>query len=99
MLNRLVNRHSQIDYTIKCMFPKWADWDIQYTSKGLLKHRLGQALKYVAFAAAIVGVYRARRQGLALRAVPDMLRMFLRSGAMTFLDGLQGFIAQVASKV
>ena len=81
------------------MFPKWSDWDIQYTQKGLLKHRVRQALKYVAFAAAIVGVYRARKGGIALSALPDMLKMFLRFGALRVLGGLQNFIAKVASRV
>lgn len=94
-----MTRYSQIDYTIKCMFPKWADWDIQYTSKGLLKHRLRQALKYAAFVAAIVGLYRARKHGVALRAIPDMVRLVMRLGALRILNGLQGFFAKVASKV
>lgn len=81
------------------MFPKWADWNIQYTAKGLRKHRLRQALRYAAFAAAIVGLYRARRQGVAWRALPDMVRLAMRLGALRILDGLQGFLAKVASKV
>lgn len=81
------------------MFPKWRDWHIQYTSKGLLKYRLRQALKYVAFAAAIVGLYRARKKGVAVTALPGLLRMFVREGALRLLNGLQGVLAKVASRV
>lgn len=88
-----------MDYTIKCMFPKWRDWHIQYTPKGLLKRRVWQALKYVAFAAAIVGVYRARRGGVALAAMPDLLRVLGRSAVLRVLDGLQRFGGKVAGMV
>ncbi|KAI4257145.1 MAG: hypothetical protein LQ352_001785 [Teloschistes flavicans] len=37
--------YSQIDFTFRCMFPKWSDWEVQYTRKGLLKRQARQALK------------------------------------------------------
>ena len=52
---------SQIDYSIRCMFPKWSDWNIQYTTKGLIKHRLAQTLKVIALVVSITGAFYIRR--------------------------------------
>ena len=45
------------------MFPKWSDWDIEYSRKGLIKRRIRQSLTFIAFAAGIVGLYRIRWSG------------------------------------
>ena len=45
------------------MFPKWSDWDIGYTRKGLIKRRIRQSLTFIAFAVSIVGLYRIRWNG------------------------------------
>lgn len=42
------------------MFPKYSDWNIQYTRKGLLKRRLSQLLKVILLAASIVGAWYIR---------------------------------------
>ena len=42
------------------MFPKWSDWNIQYTTKGLLKHRFSQLLKVTVLAASIIGAWHIR---------------------------------------
>ncbi|KAL8736242.1 MAG: hypothetical protein Q9166_000397 [cf. Caloplaca sp. 2 TL-2023] len=54
--------YSQIDFTFRCMFPKWSDWDFQYTRKGLLKKRARQALGILLFIAVIGGAYALRQQ-------------------------------------
>lgn len=41
------------------MFPKWNDWNIQYTTKGLVKHRIKQTLRTVVFLTGILGLYYA----------------------------------------
>ena len=45
------------------MFPKWSDWDIEYSRKGLIKRRIRQSLTFIAFAAGIVGLCRIRWSG------------------------------------
>jgi hypothetical protein len=41
-------RRSQIDFTLRCMFPRYSDWDVSYTRKGLIKYRVLRTLKYLA---------------------------------------------------
>lgn len=60
------------------MFPKWSDWNIQYTTKGLLKHRTSQILKVVALAASILGAY--------------YLRYDVRGGFMGMLRSVRGYV-------
>ncbi|KAL8781921.1 MAG: hypothetical protein Q9194_000114 [Teloschistes cf. exilis] len=52
--------YSQIDFTLRCMFPKWSDWDFQYTRKGLLKRQARQALSVLLVASVVVGAYTLR---------------------------------------
>ena len=60
------------------MFPKWSDWNIQYTTKGLLKHRISQVLKVIALAATIVGVWYIRHD--------------ISGGLMGFLGLVRGYV-------
>lgn len=77
------------------MFPKWKDWDVTYTRKGLLKQRLRQALKYIAFVAAIVGVYRTRQAGQSMVDIPNLLRQYVRFALLR----IQGTVNRVIAKV
>ncbi|KAL8832198.1 MAG: hypothetical protein Q9191_000414 [Dirinaria sp. TL-2023a] len=56
--NGTVYPFSQIDYSLRCMFPKWSDWDIEYTRQGIVKKRIRRALSFIAFVAGIVGSYQ-----------------------------------------
>ena len=42
-----LHRRTQIDFGIRCMFPRWDDFNIQYTRKGLSKLRVRRALKII----------------------------------------------------
>lgn len=44
------------------MFPKWGDWDLQYTRKGLLKKQAQRALNVLLLVVVIAGPYILRRQ-------------------------------------
>ncbi len=95
-------RDSQIDFSIRCMFPKWKDWNLQYTRKGLLKKRAGRALRICALVAVIVGAYNLRKDGGSLGNLPGLLRQIVRSSLLTVLDLNQAVnqrIRQVVSKV
>ena len=62
------------------MFPKWSDWNIQYTRKGLIKHRVSQAGKVVFLLGAIVGAYYIRKDVRGgLRAIVGLSQHLLRS--------------------
>lgn len=51
------------------MFPKYSDWNIEYTSKGLLRKRLGWLLKSLAIILLFSGAYRAKQRGLSYAQV------------------------------
>lgn len=45
------------------MFPKWSDWDLQYTRKGLVKQQVTQALRLLLLVAVVVGAFGLRQGG------------------------------------
>jgi hypothetical protein len=47
--------------------PKWDDWNIAYTKKGKAHMMRTRALRLLALAMAIVGMYRARQNGVTAR--------------------------------
>ncbi|KAF2200337.1 monooxygenase [Delitschia confertaspora ATCC 74209] len=70
--------YTQIDFWRRCMFPKWNDWNIAYTKKGLAKKRVGSALRLLSLSILIVVAYRARQRGKKLSEIVSMLRAVLR---------------------
>lgn len=52
------------------MFPRWTDWDLEYTSKGILKKRIRQALQYGLVIGAIIGAYQIKKGGGSLVNLP-----------------------------
>ena len=65
------------------MFPKWSDWHIKYTRKGLIKHRISRAARVAVLIATIVGAYYIRKDVRGgLRAIVDLSQQFLRSALL-----------------
>ncbi|EON67384.1 hypothetical protein W97_06637 [Coniosporium apollinis CBS 100218] len=81
--NSTVYPYTQIDFTRRCMFPKWEDWNVKYTPQGLLKQRIRRGAGILAFVAALVGAYRARQKGLGVRDITAMVRQILHSAMGT----------------
>ena len=81
------------------MFPRWSDWDIEYTRKGLIKKRIRHGLKYVAFAAIIVGLYQARRSGENFGTLYDALWRRSRSLVVGLLTVLQHGVGKVVATI
>jgi hypothetical protein len=77
--NSTVLPYSQIWFWYKCKFPKWSDWDIRYTRKGLAKIWLSKLLKVSGVLFFLLGWYRARKEGLSLREYLDELTTRLTS--------------------
>ena len=78
------------------MFPKWGDWNIQYTTKGLIKHRISQALKVIALAAIIVGAWRIRndfRGGLV--TLLNLGRQSLKFGLLSLMMSVQRGVSKI----
>lgn len=68
------------------MFPKWSDWEVQYTRKGLLKRQARQALKVLLVASVVVGAYTLRREVLegltSSGGTSYVLQSYLKSGLL-----------------
>ena len=56
--NIIVKRYSQIWFTFRCMFPRWNDWNIQYTRKGKIKKMSKQIFGLVVVVAIIIVTYQ-----------------------------------------
>jgi len=76
--------YTQIDFWRRCTFPKWDDWNIAYTSKGVAKMRRTKAFRLLTLALAVVGAYKVRQSGLGLQDIKAVLKNFL-----------QGYVARI----
>ena len=75
------------------MFPKWSDWNLNYTKKGLFKLYLRRGLKALLPFAAVAGVYRARSSGVGPVELVRLLRSFVVGGVVNVLDASRSWIA------
>lgn len=60
------------------MFPKWSDWDLQYTRKGLVKKRIRQALQVLALIAVILGIYQVGRTSDSTQDARNTIRRYAK---------------------
>jgi hypothetical protein len=78
------------------MFPKYSDWNIQYTTKGLLKHRLTQALEVLTFALTILAAYRIRHDVRGgVREYLGLGKHYVKFGLLSVLMQLQRVVSKV----
>lgn len=72
------------------MFPKWSDWNIQYTTKGLIKQRAKQTLRVVTLLASIVGLYYIRKDVRGgLRAFGGLMKQKFRVELLRLLGWVE----------
>jgi cation diffusion facilitator CzcD-associated flavoprotein CzcO len=84
---------TQIDYTLRCMFPRYSHWTATYTWKGLLIKNLRLTLRLFAALSAVFGAYYTVVKGRKasreqIRRFTEVVRGYMRSG----LDGLRSRI-------
>ncbi|KAL8910846.1 MAG: hypothetical protein Q9171_003884 [Xanthocarpia ochracea] len=91
--------YSQIDFTFRCMFPKWSDWDLQYTRKGLLKKRARQASGLLLLLIIIVGGYALRQQGSGIFSGLYSLNHLLRRSVKQALFSASGLVNRAISRL
>jgi hypothetical protein len=77
------------------MFPTWSDWSLKYTPQGLARKRRRALIRYVLYAAALVGVICAKQNGYMIRDSPILLKAYLKWGVLMGAKSLQ----HIASKV
>ena len=83
--NSVVYPRTQIDYTIRCMFPRYSDWTATYTRKGLFMSYFRLTLKLFAAMGAIYALIFRFRNGKdasneQIRRFTGMLRGYLGAG-------------------
>lgn len=76
--NSTVYPYSQIDFWRRCAFPKYNDWNIAYTKKGVSKIRRTRALRLLSVILAVGGVYRWHKSGLGVKDIKGMLQNVLQ---------------------
>ncbi|KAL2430463.1 Baeyer-Villiger monooxygenase [Exophiala dermatitidis] len=89
--NSTVYPWTQIDFTLRCTFPKWRDWSAKYTRKGLLKLRLARALKLFGLLVALTGVVFTARNGT------DRLRELISQTLRRSVNGVKRVVGRVAA--
>lgn len=70
-------RYTQIWFTLRCMFPKYSDWNLTYTRRGLVKLYLQRGLRVLALLVLLVGALKARQKGIGTAG--------LRAGALRLI--------------
>jgi len=87
--NSTVLPYNQIWFWYRCQFPKFRDWNIRYTTKGLLKLLAMRCLKLTGLAMALFALlrfYRFKRVGGSFSEQLDTYRSILGMGTVFALD-------------
>lgn len=73
---------SQVWFTLKCMFPTWDDWAIEYSGKAKMKKRVLDGLKYSTLPALAVVAYKMSFSDCTsfAPAVSNLVRKFVVDG-------------------
>lgn len=82
----IFSRYSQIDFWRRCTFPKWSDWNIVYTRKGIWNMRRRRATRVLAAVLAIVGAYRFRQSGLGVKDFKGMLQKVVQDSLASLVE-------------
>ena len=84
--NYTVYPYTQIDFWRRCTFPRWNDWNIEYTSKGIARMRARRVVRTLALVLAIGGAWRFRQSGLGLDDVKGLLRGAVQGSLRNVMD-------------
>jgi len=60
-------RRSQTDFTFRCLFPKYSEWDIAYTPRGLFKQNVNRLIRYTIGFGLMVGLVLGHLSGYGLQ--------------------------------
>jgi cation diffusion facilitator CzcD-associated flavoprotein CzcO len=71
--NSTVYPYTQVDFWRRCAFPRWGDWNIEYTSKGIARKRMRAAARGLAVVLLVGGLVKAKRSGLGVGDVKGLL--------------------------
>lgn len=68
------------------MFPKWDDWNIAYTRRGIWNIRRTRATRVLAVLLAVIGAYRLRQSGMGFRDVKDAMRSLVQGSVASLAE-------------
>jgi cation diffusion facilitator CzcD-associated flavoprotein CzcO len=63
--NATVYPRTQVDFSLRCMFPVWSHWDLQYTTKGVARYWSRRFTRLVGVLALLWTLVTVRRLGAA----------------------------------
>lgn len=86
--NATVYPRTQVDFTLRCMFPVWRHWDFKYTRKGLFVLGITRVSKAVGVVALLWGLVYARRYGL--QRTKELFRQLVMEG----VEGVRDVLAR-----
>ncbi|KAF2808498.1 FAD/NAD(P)-binding domain-containing protein [Mytilinidion resinicola] len=95
--NSTVYPYTQFDFAWRCMFPKYSDWDITLTSKGVTKRRLRQTARILSWILLFTGLYQAKKRRLTPKGIRDFIRNSLVVVLATALRGIQQLLNALQS--
>lgn len=75
------------------MFPKWKDWNLEYTFKGILKKKVGKALRYGLLIGAIVGAYQLKKSGESFVDLPGLWGRYFKDRLTEVLNSVTARIS------
>ena len=87
--NATVYPRTQVDFSLRCMFPVWRHWDIRYTRKGLFRLGLTRLVKLVGVVGLVWGLVFMRRHGVERMkdVVRELVRRVLMALEVCLLEG------------
>jgi len=94
--NSTVFPYSQVWFTYLCMFPKWSDWNLKYTSKGIRKTRTNALLKFMTCAILITGIIKARKANVtSFVDISQMIKGYLSDALLMTASTLQTICSKI----
>lgn len=88
--------YGQLDFWRRCTFPKWDDWNIAYTKKGIWNMRRTRAMRALAVLLAIVGAHRLHKSGLGVRDIKEMMQNIVQGSLHSVVQVWRQVRGQVA---
>jgi len=93
--NSTIYPYTQINFAWRCMFPKYDDWNITLTPKGVAKARLRKSAHILSWTLLLTALYQARRKGLSRKDLKDLIRKSFAAFLATVLKGIQQLLNTV----
>jgi hypothetical protein len=75
------------------MFPKYKDWNVTLTPKGVSKRRLSRNLRLLIWTLLFTGLYQAKKSGLSAKYLKNHIRNAIIAILATGVSGMQRLLS------